>query len=497
MNGSLSTGYSGLINTQKALDVESNNISNVNTTSYKSDVVSFADMMCRQGTNIMGIDKDFKDGGFKTTGNSYDFAIQGDGFFSASDGVTEFYTRAGNLRRGGTGYLENGQQLKIQGLIPSNPSPATIEKKHITHILTSHYENEKEVSSLNIFSIDYKKEMKDDPNYNVAGYEGTGLKSKDAKIADINSLIAALKVADSQFNNNPIDGIVPTNAQYTLDIGSNEITESINININNVAYQQAFDTDTKTTLKKLADQVNQIEGVKASFEDPSKLKIESLVKGSEVDMNSILIDPSSTKIKIGIPSPENYNIGSGKALYTALLEDIKSTIKSVNGKDDDVVVSISTISKITTDTVMDAPAFSDILLTLDQANGTRPAIREYVTHGTITRSGLGELEFDNNNIYMNDGDGKYLVGRLVPVVFTNNNGLEPMGDNVYRKTVNSGDAMVTKNTLEVKNGMLEMSNSDLAESLVNLMVFQRAYEANSKALSTSDEFLKTAINLKK
>jgi flagellar hook protein FlgE len=162
-----------------------------------------------------------------------------------------------------------------------------------------------------------------------------------------------------------------------------------------------------------------------------------------------------------------------------------------------VVVSISTISKITTETVMEAPAFSDILLTLDQANGTRPAIREYVTHGTVTRSGLGELEFDHNNIYINDGDGKYLVGRLVPVVFTNNNGLDPMGDNVYRKTVNSGDPMVTKNTIEVKNGMLEMSNSDLAESLVNLMVFQRAYEANSKALSTSDEFLKTAINLKK
>jgi flagellar hook protein FlgE len=42
-----------------------------------------------------------------------------------------------------------------------------------------------------------------------------------------------------------------------------------------------------------------------------------------------------------------------------------------------------------------------------------------------------------------------------------------------------------------------MSNSNLADSLVKLLVFQRAFEANSKALTTSDEFLKAAINLVK
>jgi len=44
---------------------------------------------------------------------------------------------------------------------------------------------------------------------------------------------------------------------------------------------------------------------------------------------------------------------------------------------------------------------------------------------------------------------------------------------------------------------LELSNSDLSQGLVDLMVFQRAFEANSKSVTTSDEFLKTALALKK
>ncbi|MFA7022064.1 flagellar basal body rod C-terminal domain-containing protein [Aliarcobacter sp.] len=44
---------------------------------------------------------------------------------------------------------------------------------------------------------------------------------------------------------------------------------------------------------------------------------------------------------------------------------------------------------------------------------------------------------------------------------------------------------------------LEISKADLSESLVNLMVFQRAFEANAKSITTSDELLSTLINLKR
>ena len=52
-------------------------------------------------------------------------------------------------------------------------------------------------------------------------------------------------------------------------------------------------------------------------------------------------------------------------------------------------------------------------------------------------------------------------------------------------------------TADVKSKTLELSNSDLSENLVNMMVNQRAFEANSKSITTADEFLNIAIGLKK
>ena len=65
---------------------------------------------------------------------------------------------------------------------------------------------------------------------------------------------------------------------------------------------------------------------------------------------------------------------------------------------------------------------------------------------------------------------------------------------------NSGDPIYNLNnnkTARVESQQLELSNADLSESLVNLMVFQRAFEANAKSITTSDTILNTLINLKR
>ena len=53
-----------------------------------------------------------------------------------------------------------------------------------------------------------------------------------------------------------------------------------------------------------------------------------------------------------------------------------------------------------------------------------------------------------------------------------------------------------KKIATIEGGNLELSTADLSESLVNLMVFQRAYQANAKSITTSDQILNTLINLK-
>lgn len=49
----------------------------------------------------------------------------------------------------------------------------------------------------------------------------------------------------------------------------------------------------------------------------------------------------------------------------------------------------------------------------------------------------------------------------------------------------------------LSQGFLEMSNVEIVEEMVNMIVGQRAYEMNSKAIQTSDTMLQTAINVKR
>ena len=85
MIGALYNGISGLSAFQQALNTESNNISNVNTSGYKADSVTFADMMYQQGVgkgaSLQSVQKSFTQGNLKVTGNPYDMAIDGKGFF--------------------------------------------------------------------------------------------------------------------------------------------------------------------------------------------------------------------------------------------------------------------------------------------------------------------------------------------------------------------------------------------------------------------------------
>lgn len=92
--------------------------------------------------------------------------------------------------------------------------------------------------------------------------------------------------------------------------------------------------------------------------------------------------------------------------------------------------------------------------------------------------------------------------RLGIYQFTNPSGLDRMENSLLKETEASGVAMEEyqypnlKKSV-IKQGFLEMSNVQVADEMVNLIVAQRAYELNSKAITTSDEMMQTANNLKR
>jgi len=85
--------------------------------------------------------------------------------------------------------------------------------------------------------------------------------------------------------------------------------------------------------------------------------------------------------------------------------------------------------------------------------------------------------------------------------FVNPAGLSSIGGNLYKTTPASGEEIPGQPAFEgmakIHQGFLEMSNVKVVEEMVNMIVAQRAYEVNSKAIQTSDSMLGTAIGLKR
>ena len=137
MMRALFAAISGLQNHVTYMDVVGNNIANVNTQGYKASRVSFQDMLTqniagasaptadRGGTNPQQVGLGMKLGGIivvhtqgalQATGNSTDFAVQGNGFFIVQDGQRVFYTRDGAFDVSVTGELVNPTNgFKVQG----------------------------------------------------------------------------------------------------------------------------------------------------------------------------------------------------------------------------------------------------------------------------------------------------------------------------------------------------------------------------------------------
>jgi len=93
------------------------------------------------------------------------------------------------------------------------------------------------------------------------------------------------------------------------------------------------------------------------------------------------------------------------------------------------------------------------------------------------------------------------VGTMEIYRFVNPAGLSSIGSNLYKTTAASGEEIPGQPGMngmaKVHQGFLEMSNVKVVEEMVNMIVAQRAYETNSKAIQTSDSMLATAIGLKR
>lgn len=110
-----------------------------------------------------------------------------------------------------------------------------------------------------------------------------------------------------------------------------------------------------------------------------------------------------------------------------------------------------------------------------------------------------------------DGGATAALGQIAMVSFKNDAGLTKMGKNIYNASANSGAPTIRCGANlkegeegynaggygEMLQGMLEMSNVDLAEQFTDMIIASRAFQANGKIISTGDEILQDLVNLKR
>ncbi len=154
----------------------------------------------------------------------------------------------------------------------------------------------------------------------------------------------------------------------------------------------------------------------------------------------------------------------------------------------------------------------DFVFALNENNSlsltTSSGLRVLNTNGApITVSGdhiADKIKIDTDGTLMYpDADGNLESLNMTIGVwqFQNPKGLDKIGDSLYSVTAASGLAMneatnanVTKS--DIVQGYLEGSNVQIAEEMVNLIIAQRAYESNSKVITTTDDMMQLANQLK-
>ena len=521
MMRSLFSGVAGLKTHQTKMDVIGNNIANVNTVAYKSQNVTFQELMYQTTQNASAANAETGRGGInakqiglgvqtgainanistsgasQTTGNPFDVQIKGDSFFVVSDGSNNYFTRAGAFYVDGMGNLamtSNG--YTVMGWQEDPTKPGTIVKDTVTPLKIMSAENltsEPEQTTQAYLSgvIDKNStQLSSDTGLivNVSLYDALGY-----------SYIAKFSIKDYEpkYTAETVNPGDKLDGLYTKDSEGNY----------HAATGVASDSDTETYYKmtqdKFADGTYDIKPVDLvdskgyslihKKTDPGYEKTgydaeggpgenpaagETWPKKIELDSNVLSYDPKTGK---------NLNFDG------TIERPFKITIDHIDGFSTTKATPIE--MRVGTSTMYDNKGTSTIKGNAGDYDGNYAGRKVGEMSGVaIAQDGKITASYDN-------GTTK-LLGQIAVANFANPSGLEKIGDNLYQTTPNSGafDGIgedITAGSGALSTGVLEMSNVDLSAEFTDMITTQRGFQANSRIITVSDSMLEELTNLKR
>nr|MBQ8252699.1 flagellar hook-basal body complex protein [Lachnospiraceae bacterium] len=543
MMRSLYSGVSGLKAHQTKMDVIGNNIANVNTTAFKSQSITFSELMYqttqsasganaetgRAGTNARQIGLGVTTGAISTsiettgatqsTGNPFDLKITGEALFIVSNGQDTFFTRdgsfyvdgQGNLAMTSNGYTVQGWQVQDGNIAKDTVSalrimsaenmtypPEATTEAYVSGIIDK---NDPSVSSEagKIVSVNF---------FDSLGYAYTAKLSMKATGTEGMYTVELADVLDSNG-----DAIDTTNIQ----LGSVKTVEDAQ----NLVLANGY-TINGTTLTYLDDAGNSQDINLAGALTAEQQEIVANAYGYttyEEFAKLYVANPDGTTTTLGALieannlagaiSPDDGSIAvAGKQITGGVVQYNTSTgqIQSVNGLTNNLELVLSFGDDA-------GSAFEDINIDFSPSSN-------YNNNGTSTISAvsgdtdglgagrkLGEMSGvsiqNDGMIYASYDNGQTkLLGQIAVATFANASGLQKEGDNLYSATMNSGEfdgigLDVTADGGYMTTGVLEMSNVDLSAEFTEMITTQRGFQANSRIITVSDTLLEELVNLKR
>ena len=312
-------------------------------------------------------------------------------------------------------------------------------------------------------------------------------------------------------NNDTIDSRDPANPAVNQNQTADDHTLTLTVT--------GFSSDTVNVNQKLTDVFSSISGSLTS--GSSSTKVSSAIKMASHSMTTEVYDSLGTKHEVAIEFrkveqteengtrwsmvirvPEPAQINPDAPVYKNIITG------EIRFKSDGSILGYQP-SSITLTPNNGSSAGQTIALNFGTLGGFE-GMRSYDAKSStdnIAQDGykggtLNDLRIDENGKII----GSFTNGRSLALAqvgmatFTNNNGLENLGGNVFGETANSGTAVIgaanTGARGKISGSALEMSNVDLSRAFTQLIVVQRGYQANSKTITTSDTMLNTLLQLK-
>ncbi|MCT7617842.1 flagellar hook-basal body complex protein [Aliarcobacter butzleri] len=291
------------------------------------------------------------------------------------------------------------------------------------------------------------------------------------QVDDLFSAIPDQAVIDAMPTSTPAEIAAKAAAQAQKD---QAVTAYQTANQTRVDAQTSYNTakNAISAYKDLADKISNTAGYSASVKD-GVLTVESLVAGKSFNITNAKVNEAGVNPTI----TQSAIAGSGTAMLDSARDALKQAIEKAGGK------------------------FLEITNVMEYANlgsyGTSNLNLRLDTLGLV-EGDLGQVSIsDDGFVFVKSGDNKFLVGRISTAAFVNEQGLDPVGDNKYSATKSSGTPYNADGMNKMREKSLERSNVEYSSTLTSLMVYQKAFEASSKSITTSDDFLKTAIEMVK